>query len=218
MWGLWWMRMPKASWRNLVTGKSVPRGRWPWCREGGDRNVFFLSTTAKGCTRHGHWRAYKKGASSLTPVTRRLIQRWPFPVRGEHSIDAHADVRIVRKRRRVWANGKEAGSSPPASTTAAGPRLLSRTQIFPASKLGPEDISSPTAKEDVDSGRGVGPGESVYYARFCGRDQNDCARVGFESVRELSNVRKITARRCEAPMRIYPAVHYTMGGTWVDDI
>ena len=205
--------------RNLVTGEiSSHSGDAVVLATGGYGNVFFLSTNAKGCNVTATWRAYKKGALFANPCYTQ-IHPTCIPVSGEHQSKLTLMSESLRNDGRVWVpkRKEDCGKSPSAIPEADRDYYLERK--YPSfGNLAPRDISSRAAKEACDAGRGVGPGGLGVYLDFA----DAIKRLGANVIRErygnlFDMYEKITGENAyEAPMRIFPAVHYTMGGTWVD--
>ena len=185
---------------------------------GGYGNVFFLSTNAKGCNVTATWRAYKKGAFFANPCYTQ-IHPTCIPVSGEHQSKLTLMSESLRNDGRVWVpkRKEDCGKAPATIPEDARDYYLERK--YPSfGNLAPRDISSRAAKEACDAGRGVGPGGLGVYLDF----SDAIKRLGAPVIRErygnlFDMYEKITGENAyELPMRIYPAVHYTMGGTWVD--
>jgi succinate dehydrogenase / fumarate reductase flavoprotein subunit len=205
--------------RDLVTGEiSSHAGDAVVLATGGYGNVFFLSTNAKGCNVTATWRAYKKGAFFANPCFTQ-IHPTCIPVSGEHQSKLTLMSESLRNDGRVWVpqRKEDCAKSPGAIPESDRDYFLERK--YPSfGNLAPRDISSRAAKEVCDEGRGVGPGGLGVYLGFA----DAIKRLGEEVIRErygnlFDMYEKITGENAyQVPMRIYPAVHYTMGGTWVD--
>jgi succinate dehydrogenase / fumarate reductase, flavoprotein subunit len=185
---------------------------------GGYGNVFFLSTNAKGCNVTATWRAYKKGAFFANPCYTQ-IHPTCIPVSGEHQSKLTLMSESLRNDGRVWVpKRKEDCAKGPASIPEADRDYFLERKYPSFGNLAPRDISSRSAKEVCDEGRGVGPGGLGVYLDFA----DAIKRLSVDVVRErygnlFDMYEKITGENAyEVPMRIYPAVHYTMGGSWVD--
>ncbi len=185
---------------------------------GGYGNVFFLSTNAKGCNVTATWRAFKKGAFFANPCYTQ-IHPTCIPVSGEHQSKLTLMSESLRNDGRVWVPKRKEDCSKPPGSIAELDRDYFLERKYPSfGNLAPRDISSRAAKEVCDEGRGVGPGGLGVYLDFA----ESIRRLGAEVVRErygnlFDMYEKITGENAyQLPMRIYPAVHYTMGGTWVD--
>ena len=205
--------------RNLVTGEiGSYAADAVVLATGGYGNVFFLSTNAKGCNVTATWRAYKKGAFFANPCYTQ-IHPTCIPVSGEHQSKLTLMSESLRNDGRVWVpkRKEDCGKAPSSVPEAERDYYLERK--YPSfGNLAPRDISSRSAKEVCDEGRGVGPGGLGVYLDFA----DAIKRLGVNVVRErygnlFDMYQKITGENAyEVPMRIYPAVHYTMGGSWVD--
>ncbi|MEP6664191.1 MAG: fumarate reductase/succinate dehydrogenase flavoprotein subunit, partial [Verrucomicrobiota bacterium] len=205
--------------RNLVTGEiSSHAGDAVVLATGGYGNVFYLSTNAKGCNVTATWRAYKKGACFANPCYTQ-IHPTCIPVSGDHQSKLTLMSESLRNDGRVWApkQKSDCGKAPSQIPEPERDYILERK--YPSfGNLAPRDISSRAAKEACDEGRGVGPAGRGVYLDFA----DAIKRLGENTVRErygnlFDMYEKITGENAyKTPMRIYPAVHYTMGGTWVD--
>ena len=204
--------------RNLVTGEiSSHAADAVVLATGGYGNVFFLSTNAKGANVTAAWRAYKKGAAFANPCYTQ-IHPTCIPVSGDHQSKLTLMSESLRNDGRVWVPKKK-GDTRKAHEIPEGERDYYLERKYPSfGNLAPRDISSRAAKEACDDGRGVGPGGRGVYLDFA----ESIKRVGEDKIRErygnlFDMYEKITGDNAyQRPMRIYPAVHYAMGGTWVD--
>src|SRR5580658_4342464 len=204
--------------RDLVTGEfSAHAADAVVLATGGYGNVFYLSTNAKGCNVTATWRAYKKGAAMANPCYTQ-IHPTCIPVSGDHQSKLTLMSESLRNDGRVWVPKAKADKRPPCDVPE-GERDYFLERKYPSfGNLAPRDISSRAAKEVCDEGRGVGPGGLGVYLDFA----DAIKRIGEDSVRErygnlFDMYEKITGENAyHQPMRIYPAVHYTMGGLWVD--
>jgi succinate dehydrogenase / fumarate reductase flavoprotein subunit len=205
--------------RDLVTGEiSSHAGDAVVLATGGYGNVFFLSTNAKGCNVTATWRAYKKGAFFSNPCFTQ-IHPTCIPVSGEHQSKLTLMSESLRNDGRVWVPQRKEDCAKSPGTIPESDRDYFLERKYPSfGNLAPRDISSRAAKEVCDEGRGVGPGGLGVYLGFA----DAIKRLGEEVIRErygnlFDMYEKITGENAyQVPMRIYPAVHYTMGGTWVD--
>jgi succinate dehydrogenase / fumarate reductase, flavoprotein subunit len=205
--------------RDLVTGEiSSHPADAVVLATGGYGNVFFLCTNAKGCNVTATWRAYKKGALFANPCYTQ-IHPTCIPVTGEHQAKLTLMSESLRNDGRVWVpKRKEDCPKPPASISEADRDYYLERKYPSFGNLAPRDISSRAAKEVCDEGRGVGPGGRGVYLDFSAA----ISRLGEDVIRErygnlFEMYERITAENAyRVPMRIYPAVHYTMGGAWVD--
>jgi succinate dehydrogenase / fumarate reductase flavoprotein subunit len=185
---------------------------------GGYGNVFYLSTNAKGCNVTATWRAHKKGAAFANPCFTQ-IHPTCIPVSGDHQSKLTLMSESLRNDGRVWVPKKreDCGKDPSQIPEADRDYYLERK--YPSfGNLSPRDIASRAAKEACDDGRGVGPGGRGVYLDFADAIQ----RLGRKAIEErYGNLFEMYQRITDEdpytrPMRIYPAVHYTMGGLWVD--
>jgi succinate dehydrogenase / fumarate reductase flavoprotein subunit len=185
---------------------------------GGYGNVFYLSTNAKGCNVTATYRAYKKGAAFGNPCFTQ-IHPTCIPVAGEHQSKLTLMSESLRNDGRVWVPKKpEDGSRKPDEIPEADRDYYLERKYPSFGNLSPRDIASRAAKEVCDEGRGVGPGGRGVYLDFA----DAIKRLGEHTIRErYGNLFEMYERITDEdpykqPMRIYPAVHYTMGGLWVD--
>jgi len=204
--------------RDLVTGEiSSHAADAVVLATGGYGNVFYLSTNAKGCNVTATWRAYKKGAFFANPCYTQ-IHPTCIPVSGDHQSKLTLMSESLRNDGRVWVPKQKGDKRPPYQIPEAERDYFLERKYPSFGNLAPRDISSRAAKEACDDGRGVGPGGLGVYLDFA----DAIKRLGENVVRErygnlFDMYEKITGENAyQLPMRIYPAVHYTMGGTWVD--
>jgi succinate dehydrogenase / fumarate reductase flavoprotein subunit len=185
---------------------------------GGYGNVFYLSTNAKGCNTTAIWRAYKKGAAFGNPCFTQ-IHPTCIPVHGDYQSKLTLMSESLRNDGRVWVpkRREDCGKRPDQIPEQDRDYYLERK--YPSfGNLSPRDIASRAAKQVCDEGRGVGEGGRGVYLDF--RDAIE--RLGRKKIEErygnlFEMYERITAEDpYKVPMRIYPAVHYTMGGLWVD--
>ncbi|MFE3458971.1 fumarate reductase/succinate dehydrogenase flavoprotein subunit [Nocardiopsis aegyptia] len=184
---------------------------------GGYGNVFFLSTNAMGCNVTAAWRAHRKGALFANPCYTQ-IHPTCIPVSGEYQSKLTLMSESLRNDGRIWVPKKGGDDRDPRQIPEAE-RDYYLERIYPAfGNLVPRDIASRAAKNVCDEGRGVGPGGLGVYLDFA----DAIERMGRSAVEaKYGNLfdmyQRITGENpYEVPMRIYPAVHYTMGGLWVD--
>jgi succinate dehydrogenase / fumarate reductase flavoprotein subunit len=184
---------------------------------GGYSNVFFLSTNAKGCNVTATWRAYRKGAYFANPCFTQ-IHPTCIPVSGDYQSKLTLMSESLRNDGRIWV--------PKSGEDKRDPRKIPEEdrdyyleRLYPSfGNLVPRDIASRAAKNVCDEGRGVGPGGLGVYLDFA----DAITRLGRPAVEaKYGNLFQMYAQITgddpyETPMRIYPAVHYTMGGLWVD--
>ena len=204
--------------RDLISGKIEARAAHAVVlATGGYSNVFFLSTNAKGCNVTATYRAYKRGAAFANPCYTQ-IHPTSIPVEGDHQAKLTLMSESLRNDGRVWVP-KSAGDSRAAGSIPDAERDYYLERKYPSfGNLAPRDIASRSAKEVCDEGRGVGPGGRGVYLDF----RDAIQRFGKDTISErYGNLFHMYARITgedpySAPMRIYPAPHYTMGGLWVD--
>ncbi len=184
---------------------------------GGYSNVFYLSTNAKGSNCTAIWRAHRRGAYFGNPCFTQ-IHPTCIPVTGDYQSKLTLMSESLRNDGRVWVP-KKAGDARPANQIPEDERDYYLERRYPSfGNLVPRDVASRNAKEVCDEGRGVGPGGQGVYLDFSEAIQ----RMGVDTVREkygnlFDMYEEITGENAyKVPMRIYPAVHYTMGGLWVD--
>ncbi|MFM8807059.1 MAG: fumarate reductase/succinate dehydrogenase flavoprotein subunit [Sphingomonadales bacterium] len=226
--------------RNLVTGELERHfGHAVLLCTGGYGNVFYLSTNAMGSNVTAAWKAHKKGAYFANPCFTQ-IHPTCIPVSGDHQSKLTLMSESLRNDGRIWVPAK-AGDKRPANDIPEEERDYFLERRYPAfGNLVPRDVASRAAKERCDAGYGVGTtGQAVYldfkynlinkYGKAEANkqglqhpDTDTLIRLGKEVVKEeygnlFDMYEKITGENpYEVPMRIYPAVHYTMGGLWVD--
>ncbi len=205
--------------RDLVTGKvEAHAGDTVLLCTGGYGNVFYLSTNAMGCNVTATWRAHKKGAFFANPCYTQ-IHPTCIPVSGEYQSKLTLMSESLRNDGRVWVPKNAADCGKPAHQIAEQDRDYYLERKYPSfGNLAPRDISSRAAKEACDDGRGVGPGGRGVYLDFAEAIQLFGRNTIAERYGNLFDMyERITGESAyERPMRIYPAVHYTMGGLWVD--
>ena len=204
--------------RDLVTGRmSCHLGDAVVLATGGYANVFYLSTNAKGCNVTATWRAHRRGAAFANPCFTQ-IHPTCIPAHGEHQAKLTLMSESLRNDGRLWVP-RQAGDTRAAGQIADQERDYYLERLYPAfGNLAPRDIASRRAKEMCDTGRGVGPGGRGVYLDF----RDAIMRLGARGIAErygnlFEMYQRITGEDpYRVPMRIYPAPHYTMGGTWVD--
>ena len=184
---------------------------------GGYSNVFYLSTNAKASNATAIWRAYRRGAFFGNPCFTQ-IHPTCIPVSGDHQSKLTLMSESLRNDGRVWVP-KTPGDKRPPSSIPEDERDYYLERKYPSfGNLAPRDIASRAAKQVCDEGRGVGPGGLGVYLDF----SDAIKRLGRKVIEErygnlFEMYERITGENpYETPMRIYPAVHYTMGGLWVD--
>ena len=205
--------------RDMVTGEIATHlADVVVLATGGYGNVFFLSTNAMGCNVTATWRAHRKGAYMANPCYTQ-IHPTCIPVSGDHQSKLTLMSESLRNDGRIWVpkNVEDKDKDPRQIPEEDRDYYLER--IYPAfGNLVPRDIASRAAKYQCDDGKGVGPGGLGVYLDFA----DAISRLGRDAVEaKYGNLfdmyQRITGENpYEVPMRIYPAVHYVMGGLWVD--
>jgi succinate dehydrogenase / fumarate reductase, flavoprotein subunit len=184
---------------------------------GGYGNVFFLSTNAKGSNATAIWRAHRQGALFANPCYTQ-IHPTCIPRSGEYQSKLTLMSESLRNDGRVWVPTRAGDQRSPEEIPEAE-RDYYLERMYPTyGNLAPRDISSRAAKKVCDDGRGVGPGGFGVYLDFRDAFQRLGRKVMDERYGNLFEMyERITGDDPHVrPMRIYPAVHYTMGGLWVD--
>ncbi|NUM71536.1 MAG: fumarate reductase/succinate dehydrogenase flavoprotein subunit [Ignavibacteriaceae bacterium] len=204
--------------RNLVTGKIESHSADAVVlATGGYGNVFYLSTNAKGSNTTAIWRAHKKGALFGNPC---FVQIHPtcIPVKGEYQSKLTLMSESLRNDGRVWVP-KAKGDKRHPGQIPENERDYYLERVYPSfGNLVPRDVASRAAKKVCDEGRGVGSSGQAVYLDFA----DSIKRLGKDKIKErygnlFDMYHEITDENpYEVPMRIFPAVHYTMGGLWVD--
>lgn len=225
--------------RNLVTGKLERHfGHAVLLCSGGYGNVFYLSTNAMGSNVTAAWKAHKRGAYFGNPCFTQ-IHPTCIPVSGDHQSKLTLMSESLRNDGRIWVPKKQGDDRKP-NDIPEEERDYYLERRYPAfGNLVPRDVASRAAKERCDAGYGVGSSKQAVYLDYasaierygrieCNKqgnhnpDKETIRRLGKEVVKEkygnlFDMYEKITGENpYEVPMRIYPAVHYTMGGIWVD--
>jgi len=204
--------------RNLVTGElerhladAVVLGT------GGYGNVFYLSTNAKGSNATAIWRAYKRGAAFANPCFTQ-IHPTCIPVTGDYQSKLTLMSESLRNDGRIWVP-KQKGDKRPPNQIPEEERDYYLERKYPSfGNLVPRDVASRNAKYVCDEGRGVGESGLGVYLDF----SDAIHRLGADVVKDrygnlFDMYQHLTAENpYEVPMRIFPAMHYTMGGLWVD--
>lgn len=204
--------------RDLVTGKLERHfGHAVLLCTGGYGNVFFLSTNAMGSNVTAAWKAHKKGAYFANPCFTQ-IHPTCIPVSGDHQSKLTLMSESLRNDGRIWVPKKKDDNRKPVDIPEEE-RDYYLERRYPAfGNLVPRDVASRAAKERCDEGYGVGASKMAVYLDF----SSAINRLGEHVIRErygnlFEMYEKITGENpYKTPMRIYPAVHYTMGGLWVD--
>jgi succinate dehydrogenase / fumarate reductase flavoprotein subunit len=204
--------------RDLVTGQIASHAADAVVlATGGYGNAYYLSTNAKGCNVTAIWRAYKRGAAFANPCFTQ-IHPTCIPVSGEHQSKLTLMSESLRNDGRIWVP-KQKGDARPPEQIPEEERDYYLERLYPTyGNLVPRDVGSRAAKRVCDEGRGVGPGGLGVYLDFA----DAIRRLGVEVIAErygnlFEMYERITGENpYKVPMRIYPAIHYTMGGLWVD--
>jgi len=204
--------------RDLVSGNIESHaGHAVVLATGGYANVFYLSTNAKGSNATAIWRAYKRGAAFGNPCFTQ-IHPTCVPVTGEYQSKLTLMSESLRNDGRIWVP-KQNGDKRPPDQIPEEDRDYYLERKYPSfGNLAPRDIASRAAKEACDDGRGVGETGLGVFLDFA----EAIRRLGKEAIEErYGNLFEMYQRITDedpykVPMRIYPAVHYTMGGLWVD--
>ncbi len=204
--------------RNLITGKIESHaGHAVLLCTGGYGNVFYLSTNALNCNASAAWRAHKKGALFANPCFTQ-IHPTCIPVSGEYQSKLTLMSESLRNDGRVWVP-KKANDARKPDAIPEGERDYFLERRYPSfGNLVPRDVASRNAKYVCDEGRGVGDTKLAVYLDFADAIKRDGMNVISAKYGNLFEMyEKITGEDpYKTPMRIYPAVHYTMGGLWVD--
>jgi succinate dehydrogenase / fumarate reductase flavoprotein subunit len=184
---------------------------------GGYGNVFYLSTNAKGCNVTAAWRAHRKGALFANPCYTQ-IHPTCIPRSGDYQGKLTLMSESLRNDGRIWVP-KQKGDKRPPDQIPDSERDYYLERVYPSfGNLAPRDVSSRQAKYRCDEGLGVGPGGFGVYLDFA----DSIKRLGKQTIAErYGNLFEMYSRITgedpySVPMRIYPAVHYVMGGLWVD--
>jgi succinate dehydrogenase / fumarate reductase flavoprotein subunit len=204
--------------RNLITGAVESyAGHAVLLCTGGYGNVFYLSTNAVNSNATAAWRCYKRGAFFANPCFTQ-IHPTCIPVSGDHQSKLTLMSESLRNDGRVWVP-KEKGDTRPPNEIPEDERDYYLERRYPSfGNLVPRDVASRAAKLVCDEGRGVGPTGMAVYLDFT----DAIERLGRDVITEkygnlFDMYQRITDDNpYEVPMRIFPAVHYTMGGLWVD--
>jgi succinate dehydrogenase / fumarate reductase flavoprotein subunit len=204
--------------RDLLSGEiSSHAGDTVVLATGGYGNVFYLSTNARGCNVSATYRAYKRGAFFANPCYTQ-IHPTCIPVGGDYQSKLTLMSESLRNDGRVWVPKNKSDNRPPNQIPDSERDYYLERKYPSFGNLAPRDIASRSAKEVCDEGRGVGPGGLGVYLDFA----EAIGRLGEKTIRErygnlFDIYHNITGEDAyQVPMRIYPAVHYTMGGLWVD--
>ncbi|MAS54476.1 fumarate reductase/succinate dehydrogenase flavoprotein subunit [Nocardioides sp.] len=189
---------------------------------GGYGNVFYLSTNAMGCNVTATWRAHRKGAYMANPCYTQ-IHPTCIPVSGDHQSKLTLMSEGLRNDGRIWVPKKKEDCDKDPRDIPEEDRDYYLERIYPSfGNLVPRDIASRQAKNMCDEGRGVGPMVGDFRRGVYLDFADAIKRLGKDGIEEkydnlLDMYERITGENpYEVPMRIYPAVHYVMGGLWVD--
>ena len=204
--------------RNLVNGRVESfAGDAVVLATGGYGNVYYLSTNAKNSNVTAAWRCYKRGAFFANPCFTQ-IHPTCIPVSGDYQSKLTLMSESLRNDGRVWVPKKKGDKRPPNEIPEVERDYYLERKYPSFGNLVPRDVASRNAKAVCDEGRGVGETGQAVYLDFADAIQ----RLGVEAIRDkygnlFDMYERITGENpYETPMRIYPAVHYTMGGLWVD--
>ncbi len=204
--------------RNVVTGELEKyMADAVILATGGYGNVFYLSTNAKASNGSAAFRAYQKGAYFGNPCFTQ-IHPTCIPVSGDHQSKLTLMSESLRNDGRVWVPANKGDKRPPHEIPE-NERDYYLERIYPSfGNLVPRDVASRNAKNQCDAGKGVSPtGMAVYldFATAIQRDGEDKIRARYGNLFDMYE--RITDQNpYKTPMMIYPAIHYTMGGLWVD--
>ncbi|MDC1174688.1 fumarate reductase/succinate dehydrogenase flavoprotein subunit [Bacteriovoracaceae bacterium] len=204
--------------RNIVTGEFEKHSADAvlLCT-GGYGNVYFLSTNAMTSNGSAAWKAYKKGACFANPCFTQ-IHPTCIPVHGDNQSKLTLMSESLRNDGRVWVPKKEGDKRKPSEIPDEERDYYLERKYPSFGNLVPRDVASRNAKEAVDDGRGVGATGVAVYLDFrdaIKRDGEQAIRDRYDNLFQMYE--RITDEDpYQVPMRIYPAVHYTMGGLWVD--
>jgi len=204
--------------RDLVTGKVESHvGDAVVLATGGYGNLYYLSTNAKGSNTTAIWRAHRKGAFFANPCYTQ-IHPTCIPKSGDYQSKLTLMSESLRNDGRIWVPKKAGDKRTPDQIPDAERDYYLERKYPTYGNLAPRDISSRAAKQVCDAGLGVGPGGLGVYLDF----SESINRLGKRAIAErygnlFDMYERITGEDpYSVPMRIYPAVHYTMGGLWVD--
>ena len=204
--------------RNMVTGEIESHiGDAVVLCTGGYGNVYFLSTNAKGSNVTAAWRAYKKGAYFANPCFTQ-IHPTCIPVTGHYQSKLTLMSESLRNDGRVWVPKNPDDKRKPNEIPEEERDYYLERKYPSFGNLVPRDVASRNAKDQVDEGKGVGERMNAVYLDFA----DAIKRMGADAVKDkygnlFDMYKRITDEDpYKVPMRIYPAVHYTMGGLWVD--
>ncbi len=204
--------------RNLATGKIESHAADAVVlATGGYGSVYYLSTNALGCNVSATFKAYKKGAYFANPCYTQ-IHPTCIPVSGDHQSKLTLMSESLRNDGRVWVPKMKGDKRTPKDIPESERDYYLERKYPTYGNLAPRDISSRAAKQVCDEGLGIGPGGRGVYLDF----SDAIKRLGADAIKArygnlFDMYERITGDNpYQGPMRIYPAVHYTMGGLWVD--
>ena len=204
--------------RNLVTGEvKAHSGDAVVLCTGGYGNAFYLSTNAKGCNVTATWRSYKRGAGFANPCFTQ-IHPTCIPVSGDHQSKLTLMSESLRNDGRVWVPKKKGDQRKPKDIPDSERDYYLERKYPSFGNLAPRDIASRAAMQVCDEGRGIGDTGLGVYLDF----RDSIQRLGKDAIAaRYGNLVHMYAKITDEdpysqPMRIFPAVHYTMGGLWVD--
>jgi len=204
--------------RNLITGEIERHfGHAVVLASGGYGNVFYLSTNAMGCNVTAGWKAYKKGAYFGNPCFTQ-IHPTCIPISGDHQSKLTLMSESLRNDGRVWVPKKKDDPRKPQDIPEEERDYFLERRYPAFGNLVPRDVASRAIKERCDAGYGVGTSKQAAYLDFAASIKRLGESVVSEKYGNLFEMyEKITGENpYKVPMRIYPAIHYTMGGIWVD--
>lgn len=204
--------------RNLITGKIESHSaNAVILASGGYGNVFYLSTNAMGSNATAAWRAHRKGALFANPCYTQ-IHPTCIPVSGEHQSKLTLMSESLRNDGRVWVPLKKGDTRRPKDIPENERDYYLERKYPSFGNLVPRDVASRNAKYVCDEGRGVGATGLAVYLDFADAIKRDGKETISEKYGNLFDMyMQITGENpYETPMKIYPAIHYTMGGLWVD--
>ena len=204
--------------RNLITGElEAHAGDAVLLATGGYGTVYYLSTNAVNSNVTAAWRAHKRGAAFANPCYTQ-IHPTCIPVSGEHQSKLTLMSESLRNDGRVWVPKKPGDTRPPEQIPESERDYYLERKYPSFGNLVPRDVASRNAKQACDDGRGVGESGLAVYLDFADaikRVGEDVIRMRYGNLFDMYN--RITDEDpYKVPMRMYPAIHYTMGGLWVD--
>jgi len=204
--------------RNLITGNVESHlGDAVVLGTGGYGNVYYLSTNAKGCNTTAIWRAYKRGALFANPCFTQ-IHPTCIPVSGEYQSKLTLMSESLRNDGRIWVPLKQGDQRPPNQIPEEERDYYLERKYPSFGNLVPRDVASRNAKSVCDEHRGVGKSGLGVYLDFRDAIQRLGKHVIKERYGNLFDMYELITGEdpYQVPMRIFPAIHYTMGGLWVD--